>query len=230
MVLSTEKILDIVKEWSTHLAVALSIILVWELWSRSQNHNRNENFAALSNPRTEVNKTERNQHRKSRILDQLEEKQQRQRQEKVVVSVEEESEIRTTQKQPKSTTQKRRNEPSRQTKPTQEAPASSIVKSDEPPPIKATSNDHPGMEAFNYWHETECSLFRIYTLGRRDNVQVVPPYVPHSYRGTVPIHLNVKNSTDIPMKIFWVNFQGKSIFKGDLKPHHFWTQTTWIDQ
>jgi len=69
------------------------------------------------------------------------------------------------------------------------------MKVNDPPVIKATTNEHPGMANFGYWLDIECSLFRIYTLGRRDNVEVVPPYVPHSYRGTIPIFLHVTNST-----------------------------------
>lgn len=104
------------------------------------------------------------------------------------------------------------------------------IKSIDPPAMKATSMEHPGMGSFNYWLDIECSLFRIYTLGRKDDVQVVPPYVPHSYRGTVPIFMHVTNTTSIPLKVFWIDFQGKTVHKGDLPPgDHFWTQTTWID-
>ena len=98
-----------------------------------------------------------------------------------------------------------------------------------PPPIKATTNTHPGMESFSYWYEVETSLFRIYTLGRKDDVQVVPPYVPHSYRGNVGIFLHVTNHTNIPIKVSWVDYKGNHIFKGHLKPDHVWTQSTYID-
>jgi hypothetical protein len=103
-------------------------------------------------------------------------------------------------------------------------------KSNNPPPkIKAINNLHPGMGAFSYWYEVETSLFRIYTLGRKDDVQVVPPYIPHSYRGNVGVFLHVTNHTNIPIKVFWVDYLGKHVFKGDLKPEHVWTQTTYID-
>ena len=104
------------------------------------------------------------------------------------------------------------------------------TKVNDPPAIKATSSDHPGMGHFNYWLDIECSLFRIYTLGRRDNVEVAPPYVPHSYRGTVPIFLHVTNTTNIHLKVYWIDYKGKAIAKVDLRPNCFWTQTTWIDQ
>lgn len=103
------------------------------------------------------------------------------------------------------------------------------LKSNNPALIKATTNAHPGMAAFSYWYEVETSLFRIYTLGRRDDVEVVPPYVPHSYRGNVGVFLHVTNHTNIPIKVFWVDYKGKHMFKGNLKPDHVWTQTTYID-
>jgi hypothetical protein len=95
--------------------------------------------------------------------------------------------------------------------------------------MKATTNRHPGMQAFNYWYDVETSLFRIHTLGRTDNEPVFPPYTPHSHRGNVSIFLDVKNHTNLPIKVFWVNYQGKHIFKGDLKTNHVWTQSTYID-
>ena len=98
-----------------------------------------------------------------------------------------------------------------------------------PPPIKATSNVHPGLKAFNYWYDVETSLFRIYTLGRNDGLEVVPPYVPHSYRGNVAVHLHVTNKTNTHIKVFWVSYSGQHVFKGDLKPNHVWTQSTYID-
>ncbi|CAJ1953487.1 unnamed protein product [Cylindrotheca closterium] len=103
------------------------------------------------------------------------------------------------------------------------------AKRNQPPTIKATSNEHPGMASFNYWLDIESSLFRIYTLGRGDDVEVVPPYVPHSYRGTVPIFLHITNMTRIPLNVFWIDYQGRSIPKGNLLPERNWSQTTWID-
>ena len=83
---------------------------------------------------------------------------------------------------------------------------------------------------FHYWYETEASLYRIYTLTRTDGVAVVPPYVPHSRRGTVPITLHVTNKTSEDITVSWVNYQGKYIVKGKIrKKGHVWTHTTWID-
>ena len=85
------------------------------------------------------------------------------------------------------------------------------------------------MQAFAYWYEVETSLFRIYTLGRNDGVEVVPPYVPHSYRGNVSLSLHVTNKTNTVLKVYWVDYKGKHILKGTIKPNRVWTQTTWID-
>ena len=98
-----------------------------------------------------------------------------------------------------------------------------------PTPIKAQTNQHPGMKHFNYWMDVECSLFRIYTLGRDDGVEVAPPYIPHSYRGNVDVALHVTNKTNTTLQVYWVDYKGKHVPKGKVKPNHVWTQTTWID-
>lgn len=100
-----------------------------------------------------------------------------------------------------------------------------------PPRIKATSNKHPGMEGFAHWYEVETSLYRIYTLTHQDpSIQTVPPYVPQSQRGNVPIELHVTNNTNRTISVFWVDFKGKYIHKGHiLGGGAVWTQTTWID-
>jgi len=128
-------------------------------------------------------------------------------------------------------TAKEKSAPSTSKKMTARATASAktAVKA-QPPPIKATTNDFPGLAQFNYWYDIETSLFRIYTLGRTDDVPVVPPYVPHSYRGTVQVYVHITNSTSFPINVYWVDYSGKHIPKGKL--HAFggiWTQTTYID-
>jgi cytoskeletal protein RodZ len=99
----------------------------------------------------------------------------------------------------------------------------------EPPRIQATTNQHPGMDGFAHWYEVETSLYRIYTLTRKDGQQVVPPYTPHSYRGNISIYLDVKNRTNHSINVYWVDYKGKHVLKGTMKPNHTWTQTTWID-
>ena len=99
------------------------------------------------------------------------------------------------------------------------------------PKIKATSNQHPGMEGFAHWYEVETSLYRIYTLAHRDpSIPTVPPYVPHSHRGNIPIELHVTNNTDRTINVFWVDFKGNYVPKGNIPRHNgVWKQTTWID-
>jgi hypothetical protein len=98
-----------------------------------------------------------------------------------------------------------------------------------PPPIKATTNHHPGMDGFCNWYDVETSLYRIYTLGRSDDEPVVPPYTPQSHRGQVDIFLHITNKTNSTFKVYWVDYKGKYEDKGTLKPNHVWTQTTYID-
>lgn len=109
------------------------------------------------------------------------------------------------------------------------ASSSSSAPTTAPPPITAKTNHHPGMQGFCEWYEVEASLYRIYTLGRHDGVQVVPPYIPHSSRGKVAVNLHVTNQTNTIIQVYWVDYKGKHILKGTLKPNHAWVQTTWID-
>jgi hypothetical protein len=97
------------------------------------------------------------------------------------------------------------------------------------PRILATSSQHPGMSGFFHWYEVETSLYRIYTLTRKDGQQVVPPYIPHSYRGTLNLFLHVTNSTNHLINVYWVDYKGAHIIKGTIKPNQVWTQSTWID-
>jgi hypothetical protein len=97
------------------------------------------------------------------------------------------------------------------------------------PKIVATSNRHPGMGDFAYWYDVETSLYRIYTLTRKDGVQVIPPYIPSSSRGNVNIFLHVTNNTNHTINVFWVDYKGNHVPKGKISPNHVWTQTTYID-
>lgn len=99
----------------------------------------------------------------------------------------------------------------------------------QPPRIRAKSGMHPGMAGFAHWYDVETSLYRIYTLTRKDGEQVVPPYIPHSYRGNVSVFLHVTNSTRHVINVYWVDYKGAHILKGTIKPNHVWTQSTWID-
>jgi hypothetical protein len=41
--------------------------------------------------------------------------------------------------------------------------------------------------------------------------------------------LDIKNRTNHSIKVFWVDYKGKHVPRGTIKPNHTWTQTTWID-
>lgn len=93
-------------------------------------------------------------------------------------------------------------------------------------------------EPFHYWMDTECSLFRIYCLGRTDDVAVIPPYNPSSRRGVTRIHLQVTNkmagnNSNNPnptiIHVYWVDYQGREINKGTIRPHETWHQQTWVE-
>ncbi|VEU35665.1 unnamed protein product [Pseudo-nitzschia multistriata] len=97
--------------------------------------------------------------------------------------------------------------------------------------MKGTSNEHPGMEGFSNWYEVETSLFRIYTLAPRDpSVVTIPPYVPHSRRGDVSIELEVTNHTNYNIHVFWVDYHGNLVRKGNIPRNRgVWKQSTYID-
>jgi hypothetical protein len=90
-------------------------------------------------------------------------------------------------------------------------------------------DDHPGLDAFCYWWDVNTSLFRIYTVARTDGVDVAPPYNPSSRRGLVPVSLKVTNGTEHVLVVYWVDFKGKLVDKGKVRPGGTWLQTTWID-
>jgi len=96
------------------------------------------------------------------------------------------------------------------------------------PPIAATSDDHPGLDQFYHWYNTETSLYRIYELGRTDDVQVVPPFHPASERGKVPVALIVGNKYYEQINVFWTDYKGREVPKGSIPSSGTWHQTTWI--
>jgi len=87
----------------------------------------------------------------------------------------------------------------------------------------------PGLEGFHRWYETETSLYRIYTLATKTG-ETIPPYTPSSQRGRVAVELNVTNTTNRDINVYWVDYKGKYVPKGKIKKHSGrWNQTTWID-
>ena len=231
---------ELLTQWSIHIFVTVSLIVAWECL-QTRDWQRLLRQSPLSTKDENEGKEELNhQLRQSRFLDQLKDDQRDETLKRKIVEekkVPKQSKQERLQGDQKDATLKKNMVEDKKvsseskkgsTKSSNTSGNSSVIKS--PPPIKATTNDHPGMAAFNYWYDIEASLFRIYTFGRKDKVPVAPPYVPHSFRGKVSIYLHVTNHTSIPIKVFWVDYSGKSIFKGDLPPNRVWTQTTWIDQ
>jgi hypothetical protein len=130
-------------------------------------------------------------------------------------------------KEDKSQEKKRRDRP---TKSTAVSSSPSLQRQPPSPPVfQATTDDHPGLQAFWNWCNVETSLFRIYTVGRTDHVPVVPPYNPSSRRGQVSVHLRVTNGTDTTIAVYWVNYKGREEHKGNIRPDAVWTQTTWME-
>jgi PUB domain/VHL beta domain len=101
------------------------------------------------------------------------------------------------------------------------------------PPFLRADDSHPGLQAFWHWCDVETSLFRIYTITRKDGVideTTIAPYNPSSRRGTVPINLIVTNDFDQVIKVYWIDYKGKHTSKGTISPNGgVWTQMTWID-
>ena len=93
----------------------------------------------------------------------------------------------------------------------------------------ATTDHHPGLDAFYHWFDVEASLFRVYERARND-FEVSPPYNPSSRRGTVKIALQVVNATaHTRITVFWVDYLGRLVDKGTFGPGQTWNQTTWVD-
>lgn len=226
---------ELCEQWSNRLVLTLLIIALLDYWHRSRwKHDQPGAPTISESPEVERNLTEQS-HRQSRLLDELENEEGEDCSEEGKPEAREKETDVSSLKREVQRPAKHINDPqdfsSGQKAPSNKKRDKQTVRNDtDPPPMKARSNTRPGTKGFHHWQEVETSLFRIYTLGRNDGVQVFPPYVPHSYRGTVPIFLHVTNTTSIPIKVFWVNFQGQAIFKGTLRPDNFWTQTTWIDQ
>ena len=104
------------------------------------------------------------------------------------------------------------------------------------PIFKNKSPHHPGMEGFHHWYDIETSLFRQYNVGRTDDVDVIPPYVPKSRNGQVRVALQVVNqltwggdSGQQYINVYWMNYQGHEEFKGSILRGETWTQTTYVE-
>ncbi|GAX22177.1 hypothetical protein FisN_19Lh237 [Fistulifera solaris] len=117
---------------------------------------------------------------------------------------------------------------SRATKTTTTTQESSSITTAIPPAFRTLSDR---LSAYWHWHDTETSLFRVYEIAQRngDTFVAIPPFTPSSRRGNVRIHLRVTNMCATPLKVYWMDYQGREIWKGDILPCETWHQTTWID-
>ena len=100
--------------------------------------------------------------------------------------------------------------------------------------FKNNSPHHPGMEGFNNWYDIETSLYRQFTVGRSDGVDVLPPYVPKSRNGQVRVALRVTNDLTLStenqvINVFWMNYLGHEESKGTIHRGETWTQTTYVE-
>ena len=94
-------------------------------------------------------------------------------------------------------------------------------------PSMQSSANHPGMGEFQAWYAAISDLYRQYLIGSENN-EVDAPIIPRSERGTVPIHVEVLNSTTAPIDVFWIDYLGREEWKGSAGPGSSWTQQTWI--
>jgi hypothetical protein len=101
--------------------------------------------------------------------------------------------------------------------------------------FKNKSSAHPGMTGFHRWYDVETSLYRQLQVGRTDGVDVIPPYMPQSRRGTVQVALRISNeltecgNRDQVINVYWINYKGQEDFKGSIRRGQTWLQTTWIE-
>jgi hypothetical protein len=97
-----------------------------------------------------------------------------------------------------------------------------------PPRLKAADGIHPGLDGFRRWYDVEASLYRIYTIGRTDGVEVHPPFIPKSERGHVSLKLKVANNYRETIAVYWIDYKGKEVHKGNIPHGSVFHQTTWI--
>ncbi|KAL7521102.1 hypothetical protein ACHAWX_005794 [Stephanocyclus meneghinianus] len=107
-----------------------------------------------------------------------------------------------------------------------------------------TKPHHPGLKGYHYWQSTITSLYRIYSIplysypnnsnnerGSSDNsfLKAILPMHPSSERGQVPVDIQVTNRTDHDViHVFWMDYNGKEVYKGSMRRGETWNQTTYI--
>ena len=117
----------------------------------------------------------------------------------------------------------------------QDPPPENETQPQQPPPLKLHSQaKHPGLSAYYNWHATITSLYRIYAIPSRDIITntfnpAVLPMHPSSERGNVAINITVANQTSYEsIQVYWIDYKGNEIHKGNLTRGGSWNQTTYI--
>ena len=90
-----------------------------------------------------------------------------------------------------------------------------------------SSSQHPGLEEFNKWMDAISGIYRSYSIGKY-SCEIDIPIIPKSERGRIETNLSVKNLTEEPIHVFWIDYKGNEISKGTFGPNHVWTQITWV--
>jgi len=105
----------------------------------------------------------------------------------------------------------------------------------QPPPLQLHSQaKHPGLTAYYNWHATITSLYRIYAIPSRDiftntfNPAILPMH-PSSERGYIAVNITVVNQTSYEsIQVYWIDYKGSEIYKGNIPRGGSWVQTTFI--
>lgn len=129
--------------------------------------------------------------------------------------------------------QRKKDHPPQRTRPISATATTRILVPRKLPPFRRPPEPNR-MHAYWHWHDTETSLFRVYEIAQRattnsDSFSAIPPFTPSSRRGNVRVGLRVTNMLQTPMDVYWMDYQGREIQKGQIFSKETWHQTTWID-
>uniref|UniRef100_A0A7S2XMR4 PUB domain-containing protein n=1 Tax=Attheya septentrionalis TaxID=420275 RepID=A0A7S2XMR4_9STRA len=85
-----------------------------------------------------------------------------------------------------------------------------------------SGSDHPGLDAFWNWCADIGHEYRVFD-------ELVLPVLPRSERGNVSVELKVTNLlSERSIAVYWVNYKGKEVAKGTIRPGGTWHQCTYI--
>ena len=91
-------------------------------------------------------------------------------------------------------------------------------------PMKSRST-HPGSTGFLHWYASVCELYRLAKFGADAATGAI---LGASERGQVDVYFHVTNKTRTEIEVFWVDYKGKEVPKGKMRPGGDWEQSTWI--